>query len=610
MKTLLFGCGAAALVFCSAAYADEPAAPPAPEIAPPMIIVADRVDLGVDQAVAPVVVIDRPAIERSQALDVAALLRFVAGVDVARNGGPGQPTSVFIRGANSDQTLVLLDGVPINPGTLGGAALQNIAISDVERIEIIKGPRSSLYGSGAIGGIINIVTRRPEHRAHADVRIGTGHYNTREAAATLSGAGEHLEGAISASRGSTDGFPPRVESNLDRGHDNTTLNLYGKWHSDGLSAGLRHWQSTGETEYLDFDLSPLAEDYKQALSAATFAATPSDEWHTKLVLSHFHGEIDQQRSPDFQRTRRDAVDWQHNFALADNNRLIAGVHVEHEQTAAVSFGQSFDESHRARALYVQDDALFGRHRLVVAARDTDDDRFGNHLTGNVDYGYQISDDTRVTAGYGTAFHAPTSVERFGYGGNPGLDPETARSVEIGLRHEFDWNQELTVDLYRNDIDNLIVFVDPDGFLGPRPGRNANLARSRIRGLEIGYDVSGLHWHWHAAANITDPRDRTTDDYLARRARQSFTTRFSYSIGPHVVGLQLLASGPRKDSPYTNVTDAGYVLVNLNSRFQLTPRWALFAKIENLFDTRYQTVAGYRTPGRGFYLTLEYEWNAD
>ncbi|HET6656038.1 MAG TPA: TonB-dependent receptor [Gammaproteobacteria bacterium] len=575
-----------------------------------MVVIADRIDLGADQAVAPVVLIDRATIERTQAPDVAALLRFVAGVDVARNGGPGQPTSIFIRGANSDQTLVLLDGIPINPGTLGGATLQNIAISDVERIEIIKGPRSSLYGSGAIGGIINIVTRRPKHDLHADVRIKAGHYDTRNIAATVSGAGEHLEGAISASHGSTEGFPPRIESDLDRGHDNSTLNLYGKWHNDGLSASLRHWQSTGETEYLDFDLSPLSEDYTQALSAATFAATPSDDWHTKLVFSHFRNEIEQLGSTDFQRTRRNAVDWQNNFALTDNNRLIAGLHVEQEQTAAVSLGQGFDESHNTRAIYFQDDLVVGPHHLVVAARDTDDDRFGNHLTGNIDYGYQIGAATRVTAGFGTAFHAPSSVERFGYGGNPELDPETARSIEIGLRHEFDWNQRLTVSLYRNDIDNLIVFADPDGFLGPQPGRNKNLARSRIRGLEIGYDVSGLRWHWHAAANITDPRDRATGDYLARRARQSFTTRFSYSLGPHVVGLQLLAVGPRRDSPYTHVTDAGYVLVNLNSRFQLTPRWALFAKIENLFDTHYQTVAGYRTPGRGLYLTLEYEWNAD
>ncbi|HET6725348.1 MAG TPA: TonB-dependent receptor [Gammaproteobacteria bacterium] len=608
MKTLLVGCGLAALAVFSNVYAaNEPAS--APAVAPPMVVVADPTELSAAQAVAPVVVIDRQQIALSQAPDVAALLRFVAGVSVARNGGPGQPTSVFIRGANSDQTLVLLDGVPINPGTLGGAALQNIAISDVERIEIIKGPRSSLYGSGAIGGIINIVTRESHHPLHVDARVTAGHYGTRKAAATISGHDDHLDGAVSLSRAHTDGFPPRFESTLDRGHDNTTLNLYGKWHGDGLSAGARHWQSTGDTEYLDFDLSPLAEHYRDALSAATVAALPIQSWQTKLILSHFNGEIDQSDSPDYQRTRRNAADWRNNFALSDNNRLSAGFHFEHEHTAAVSFGQGFDESHDTRAIYAQDDATFGPHHLVAAARDTQDDRFGNHLTGNIDYGFQF-DRTRLSAGFGTAFHAPTSVERFGYGGTPDLDPETSRSLEVGLRHTFTPDQWLTVSLYRNDIDNLIVFVDPDGFLGPAQGRNENVARSRIRGLEIGYDVSGLNWHWHAAASITDPRDRTTDEYLARRARQSFTSDFNYSLGPHVLGLQLLAVGPRKDSPYTGVTDAGYVLVNLHARFALAQQWALYAKIENVLNTDYQTVAGYRTPGRGFYLTLEYEWNGD
>lgn len=609
MRSILAGGCLAAAVVSVSAWADA-SQPPARPIAPPMTVTADRIQLSADQAVAPVVVIDHDAIARSQATDVAELLRFVAGVDVARSGGPGQPVSVFIRGANSDQTLVLLDGVAINPGTLGGASLANIAIGDVERIEIIKGPRSSLYGSGAIGGIINIVTRAPAPGLHAEARVGAGRYGTRKAGAEISGADAHFEGAASLSRELTDGFPPQVGSNLDRGHDDTTLNLYGGWHAAGSSASVRHWQSSGHTGYLDFDLSPLAETYDDRLTAAKLAATPRPNWHTQLVLSHFLDAIDQIVTPDFQHTRRNAADWQNNFALGTGNRLTAGFHFEHEHTESVSFGQGFDESHDVRALYFQDDAVFGAHHIVAAARDTQDDRFGNHLIGNFDYGYQLAPQTRLTAGFGTAFHAPTSVERFGFGGNPDLDPETSRNLELGLRHEFAPNQQLTVDVYRNDIDDLIVFADPDGFLGPQPGRNENVARSRIRGLEIGYELTGGAWHWRAGANFSDPRDLDSGEYLARRARRSFTSTLSYALGPHTLGLDLLAVGPRTDSPFSDVTDAGYVVINLNSRFWLAPHWALFASIDNVFDTDYQTVAGFRTPGRGVYLALQYSLDQD
>ncbi|HET7675247.1 MAG TPA: TonB-dependent receptor [Gammaproteobacteria bacterium] len=604
MKSILLCCGFAALAVNTTAVANPEPTP----VGPPIVVTADRIRLSADPTVAPVVVIDRDAIEHSQATDVAQLLQFVAGVDVARNGGPGQPVSVFIRGANSDQTLVLLDGVPINPGTLGGASLANIAISDIQRVEIIKGPRSSLYGSGAIGGVINIVTRAPAAGLHAGGSVGGGRYGTRKATADVSGSDGRFDGAAGISRELTDGFPPAIGSTLDRGHDNTTLNLYGGWHAAGIGAAVHHWQSSGHTGYLDFDLSPLAETYTDRLTSATLTADPMTNWRTQFVLSHFVDEIDQVVTPDYEHTRRNAGDWQNSFAFGDWNRLIAGVHFAHEDTASLSFGTQFAEAHDTRAVYAQDDAIFGLHHIVVAARNTHDDRFGNHLTGNLDYGYQLTSSTRLTAGLGSAFHAPTSVERFGFGGNPNLDPETSHEAEIGLRQAIGAYQQLTVDVYRNDIDNLIVFVDPDSFLGPQPGRNENVARSRIRGVDIGYQVSSGAWEWRAGASFSNPRDLDSGDYLARRARRSFTSALSYAIGPHTLGLDVLAVGPRKDSPFSDVTDAGYVLVNLDGRFQLTPRWALFASIDNLFDTNYQTVAGFRTPGRGLYLTLKYEWN--
>lgn len=607
MKSVLLTC--AAIIYACYATTTYAGHEPVPAVATPMVVTANRLDLSVDQAVAPVVVVDRATIVRSQAMDVAALLQTVPGVDVARNGGPGQQTSVFMRGANSNQTRVLLNGVPINPGTAGGAALQNIGISTVQRIDIIKGPRSSLYGSGAIGGIINIVTRKPQPGAQLDVRLKAGQYRTRAGSASLSGANEEWAGIASISRNTTAGFPPRIASNIDSGYDNTTVNVYGQWRDDAVSVSGEHWQTAGTNDYLNFALLPTSQHFSNRITTATVAATPTKHWHTNVTLNHFRGAIDQIDTTDYQRTDRYSVDWQNNMTITRHNRLVAGVHFDYAKTASRSIGTVFGESHSARAIYIQNDTVIGLHHFLIAARDTDDDRFGNHLTGNIDYGYQLTDATRLTAGYGTAFHAPTSVQRFGFGANPGLEAEKSQSVELGLRQRLGKNQQLTASLYQNDINNLIVYDDPDGFLGPLPGQNQNIDRSRIRGLEVRYTLGYNHWQWQAGASISDPRNQLTNNALARRSRRSFSSELDYLFGPHVIGVQLYATGARKDSAFSNIIDAGYGLINLTSRFFIASQWSLYAKISNLFDNDYQSVAGYRTPGRSVYLTLKYSWQS-
>ena len=282
-----------------------------------IIVTATRMEMRADESLSSVIVIDRDQIERSLAADVAELLRFHAGLELGRNGGPGQTTSLFMRGTESNHALVMIDGVEINPGTLGGAALQNISPRLIERIEIVKGPRSSLYGSDAIGGVVNIITRNTDG---LEVRAGGGRYDTREA--SLSTGLSKANSAVSASLShvSSDGFPTRSESSApDRGYDNQSIGLNANVDLGETGISFRHWQSSGNTEYLDFVLAPVDQDYLNRASAIVLDRQAARNWSTTLTLSEITDDIEQRQSPDFARTDRQTLDWQNDLQLAERH---------------------------------------------------------------------------------------------------------------------------------------------------------------------------------------------------------------------------------------------------------------------------------------------------
>jgi vitamin B12 transporter len=568
-----------------------------------VVVTATRTTRTLDQLAAPVILIDRSTIERSMARDVADLLKFHAGLDVARNGGPGQPTSVFMRGSESNHTLVMIDGVKINPGTAGGAALQQLSPELIERIEIVKGPRSSLYGSEAIGGVINVITRGQSGQDGVTGSMGGGSYATRDASVEgrISGSAGVLAGG--ASWVTTDGFPVLTDSTLDRGHDNRSITIFGSTRLAATTISARHWATEGNTEYLDFLLAPLDQDFRNQVTSLELDAAPNTSWQTSVAVSNTIDEVRQNQSEDFFITDRNALDWQNNFQL-NEHLLTAGAYLSAEDTRAMTWGSGYDVSTSVNAIYLQDQFTVDNHDLVAAVRYTDHETAGAHSTWNLDYAYNLSPRLRLTAGLGTGFRAPDSSERFGYGGNIDLQPETSANVELGASFRPDPGQELWLRAFNNDIDNLIEFVIVD--FNTFEGINRNVARARVRGLEAGYEYRSGDWLFRAEAIAQDPRDHDTDAQLLRRARQTLTSSLVRSFGRHEVGIDLLASGERKDFGFPEpISLPGYALINLNGRLALGNNWWLAAKMENLMDRDYQTVAGYTSPGRGVYLSISY-----
>ncbi len=216
-----------------------------------IVVTATRTEIPLSDAIVPVTVITREDIELSLANDLAELLRFHAGIDLGRHGGPGQTTSVFLRGTESNHVLVLLDGVRVNPGTLGGAAIQHIAPEIIERIEIVAGARSALFGTDAIGGVINIITRRAED-AYVESSVGIGSFDTQTGYVSAGNHSEHSEFGVTLNWQQTDGYAPRVDSDIERGYDNLSANIYAARRFGDSELGFRHWQTEGKVEYLDF----------------------------------------------------------------------------------------------------------------------------------------------------------------------------------------------------------------------------------------------------------------------------------------------------------------------------------------------------------------------
>ena len=569
-----------------------------------LLVTATRTPTPEDDVLVSTITITRADIERSLAGDVADLLRFHAGLDIGRNGGPGQPTSLFLRGTDSNHTVVLVDGVRINPGTIGGAPLENIAPESIERIEIVKGPRSALYGPDAIGGVVNILTRGAQTDG-IDASAGFGRYNTRTA--SLSGGMQFAQGGFGFSVASldSDGFPTRSDSSTDRGYRNLSLSLQGRWQAGPVEWRAHAWRASGTSQYSDFFLTPVDEDFDDQASALEAAFAASADWRMRIAATLMQNDLRQNQSSDRVRTRRYSLEWQNDLTLGAADALTFGAQASREHVIAAEFS-GYDANTDVVLAYLEDRLRLGRHRLLLATGYTKHETAGSKLTWNVDYGFDLSARTRLLFTAGTAFRTPDSTDRFGFGGNPALAPESSRNFEAGLELRPAANQRFTLSAFRNSIDDLIVYVvtDPVTF----DGVNRNVERARIEGIEAAYRASGASWQLQIAASAQNPRNLSEGTELLRRARESLSLSLVKSFDRYQLGLDVLTAGARKDFGFPDpVTLAPYTLVNLTGRVSVSRQFELDARLENALDKRYELAQGYNTPRRGLFVAARYRF---
>lgn len=584
-----------------------------------IVVTATRMPIALQDALVPVTVIDRDSIERSGAQDLSELLRFQAALDVVRAGGPGQQTSVFTRGTESNHTLVLVDGVRINSPSIGIAAVEHIAPEMIERVEIVRGPRTSLYGEDAIGGVINVITRRPADGAFG-LTAGYGADDTRQASLAAGKTSGALEAGLAVNTLTTDGFPVVEDGSSDQGYDNLTINAFTVARLGPVRAEARFWQSDGTTDYLTQDCGafplpcsdlPVDQDYLNQTLALRAALRPLHNWESALEGSLVTDDLDQNQSADFVHTQRRMLDWQNNISLSGGHLLVAGLWLSGEDVEAISFGSPLvTEDTSVAAVYAEDNFTAGPHRLGLAARYSDHDAYDAKITWNAEYGFALYEGLRLIGAAGRALRAPNATERYGsFGGNPDLRPEDSFTLSGGLLWEVAPGHRLGANIYRTRISELIDYaLVPDPAGGFPSFELRNIDKAKIHGIETSWEFSGPVWQWQAAALFQDPEDASDGRTLARRSKLAFTASLARRLGVHLVGIETRLTGPREDFAGDL---AGYGLVNLTGLIAASDRVKVRLRVENLLDRDYAPAfydfsRYYAAPSRGLYAELRYD----
>lgn len=570
-----------------------------------VIVTATRTAQTADESLASVSVITRDDIEQSQAHNITDLLRLQSGIDVARNGGPGQQTSLFLRGTNSNQTLVLIDGVRAASATTGGFAWQHLSLTDIDRIEIVRGPRGSLYGSDAIGGVIQIFTRKNKG---AHVRGQVGSYNSKLAEAGI-GGGDKVKYSLNVSSQKTDGFSATNDKlsffNPDNdGNKNTSASGRLTFPiNTKTELRLSAWYANSETEYDDWVVDNINSTLDARLSNQT-----TNRWSQSLsvglsqddtedLATYGQGEI---------KTERLMADWQHNITLSQNHLLTAGLSTLKDQgrNDDLTFNvTNFDNSVRNNAAFVELQSQLAKHNFNLSGRIDDHETYGDHTTGNIAWGFNPVSDLRLIASYGTGFRAPSLNDLYyPFYGNPALEPESSQSVELGLRYKYKKHQNIRLSVYRNDIENLIAY----DFVTMRA---ENINDARINGLELEYKYNQSNWSLLAALTLQDAVDKSDDSDLLRRPGEKFSLqlhRALYNDGN--VGLEWLYVGERQDRTIAgeDKTLDPYHLINLSGVVKMAKNLWMEARVDNLLDEDYELVYGYNTPGLSVYVGVNYK----
>ncbi len=580
------------------------------------VVTASRYPQSQDEVIPSVTVIDRSDILRLQANSIFDILSLQQGIDIARNGGTGSATSVFMRGTNSNHVLVLIDGMRVGSSFTGSFTWEHVPVSQIERIEIVRGSRVSYYGADAMGGVINIITRSQDNLY---ARYTGGSFDTHNFDFGFGGSGKTSRYSVVLGSQKTDGFSATNENNFfsydpDKdGYENQSINLKysNKTNNGQFKINLLHSQA-------DSDFDTGNSDSIERVARMSWDNTIFNDWASELSLGNNYNQLDTLISSSYYQSNRLNLDWIINKQI-NNSHISYGLTYRSEKADFDNLNApevSFSDSRNNWALFSNWQSVYESHTLELSARYDNNSVYGSNLSADVAMARELNQNNTLNFSVGSAFHAPSinelfspnfqdfvvspitgeSVFAFSFEGNPDLKPEESINYEIGLNSNISNTQNLNLNVFYYKIDQLIDFQGPTF-------KPINIKEATIKGFEAAYSYQKNGLAININATIQDAKNSMTDSALLRRPDNKLNFSVDKTFNSLSIGSSMKYASKNPD--FGTELD-GYTVVDLRASYRVSNHWKIGVKFENATDKEYQIINGYNTPKSSGYLTIEWQ----
>ncbi|MBC7787429.1 MAG: TonB-dependent receptor [Methylophilaceae bacterium] len=582
-----------------------------------VVVTASRTPQSLKNVIADVSVIDSDEIERAGQSTFIELLQTQPGVEISSTGGQGTSSSVFLRGTNASQVVVLVDGLRVGSATLGTTSFENIPLAQIEKIEILRGPAANLYGQDAVGGVIQIFTKKSDGAPQFHAAVGYGSYDTKTAEAGVSGKANDIQFALNVSSSDTDSFSAKniktgAQADKD-GYRNLAASGYLAYTiAQGHEFGVQVFSSNSHANY---DSSDTFNNYVNSsqLAYSFFSKNQiTSIWHSTLSAGEGIDDSNNQYDVGFGgsfKTKQRQYSWQNDVTLPLGRLTLAYDRLEQRVISDTLYDKTSRNSNGYLIGYL---ANIADHTLQANLRSDHSSQFGTNNTVSLAYAYSLTQNWRASASFGTAFKAPTfndlyyPSDAFGVYSDPNLKAERSRNIEAGIHYEA-INTSASATLYKNKINNFIA-LDPNYF-----PININ---AKIKGLTLAASQKWDSWTLKGSTDFQSPHDETNDTTLAHRANRHASANLSYSWQDWRFVTELVASSLRYNDAGNTVKLNGYALLNLVADYKINNDWKIQGRVNNLLDKDYALVstatatspnaAVYNTPGANLFVSLRWE----
>lgn len=558
-----------------------------------LVITATRSEEKIKDVPARISIIEPQIVDQSPIAELPHLLMSDASIDMMQYGGYGQTASIFTRGTNSTHTLVLRDGVRLNTGSAGSASLAFIDTTDIKQIEVLKGPASVLYGTDAIGGVVQLVSKTPE-KTEAFITGEIGEHSTYKSVIGADLAENGIYAQIRGQRLESDGTQVTdfKDAQVNAGaYDQKGFSAKFGIEKEQYAASVDYSENQGASTYVDgindanwnlIGLKNVSQDFKNEIINMKGRLNINDDISMHARLSQFKDDLEQNESQDAIYNTTKEAELYSKWKFSPTQNILAGIATKNVKSDVLSgsgvYGVDYDKEVDSTGYFVQHQYQSEKLHTQLGVRVEDHETFGTHTVGQAAARYQILPATSIYTNIGTAFRAPTNNDLYAlsWGGNPELKPEESVSYEIGLDQQLTDHLRMGLSAYRNEVDNLITWQN---------GKNFNVKEATFTGGEFNLNWAKEELYTNLSYAYVQPKDKETDQDLPRRSRQSLTLTSGLQNKVYGISASLSAKSRPKNS-----TISGYATVDVNAFWNVNPNVKLFTNIQNIGDVEYKTTS--------------------